>query len=207
MLFVFVRRVSNIVEYYGTPMISFFAEMNTEEVQPQAISSSLGADIFLASGGPRSLRSYGRRLAYPFTSDPLDPDTDEDLLLDGYELLYGLDPSTFNDISEDIDGDGLTVFEEQIYRTNPFVVDTDGDGVDDNTEIVDGTNPLDDRDFLDQTTRSLQRESFRAIQESDECKDKTVDITLTIGDPSGSRSERYAMVISNWGEHSAKKFG
>jgi hypothetical protein len=44
----------------------------------------------------------------------------------------------------DSDLDGLTdKGEEQIYKTNPSLPDTDGDGFYDGTEIINGTNPLD----------------------------------------------------------------
>ncbi|MCB0323049.1 MAG: hypothetical protein KDD69_05725 [Bdellovibrionales bacterium] len=43
----------------------------------------------------------------------------------------------------DIDGDGLSNDEERQLGTNPRAADSDGDWVDDATEIADGTNPLD----------------------------------------------------------------
>lgn len=103
-----------------------------------------------------------------------------------------------NTVTEDTDGDGLTNFQEQIFKTNPFMADTDGDGVDDQTELNDGTNPFDDTDFLDQ--------SIRRLQTDDPCDDQTVQITLSVGDPSGSASERYTMTVGDV-EHQATSFG
>lgn len=46
-------------------------------------------------------------------------------------------------LSDDYDGDGLSLAEEYEYDTNPFSVDTDEDGLDDYSEInVYGTNPI-----------------------------------------------------------------
>ncbi|MCE7741679.1 MAG: hypothetical protein GOP50_04415 [Candidatus Heimdallarchaeota archaeon] len=48
----------------------------------------------------------------------------------------------------DIDGDNLTENAEvMVYHTNPFEADSDGDGFDDYTEIMEGTDPLDPKDY------------------------------------------------------------
>lgn len=48
--------------------------------------------------------------------------------------------------SLDSDKDGITDYDEvAIYKTNPFKVDTDGDGFNDGAEILSGHNPLDAR--------------------------------------------------------------
>ncbi len=75
---------------------------------------------------------------YDAGTDPNDPDSDEDLLVDGEEGLYGLDP-----LNADWDSDGLNDgVELRQYHTNPKNADTDGDGLDDYTEIfTHGTNP------------------------------------------------------------------
>jgi len=54
----------------------------------------------------------------------------------------------------DSDQDGLSdSAETQVYQTDPHKADTDGDGVPDGQEIVEGTNPLDPQDS---TLRSLE---------------------------------------------------
>jgi len=65
-------------------------------------------------------------------TDPNNPDTDGDGLLDGEEYLtYKTDP-----LNPDTDGDGLTDFEEvKSTGTNPLVADTDGDGLSDGDEV------------------------------------------------------------------------
>src|SRR3989339_1137986 len=47
---------------------------------------------------------------------------------------------------KDSDLDGLSDNAETvIYKTNPNVADTDGDGIIDSQEIMDGTNPVDEK--------------------------------------------------------------
>jgi hypothetical protein len=72
-------------------------------------------------------------------TDPNDPDSDDDGLLDGKEILTtGSDP-----LNPDTDGDGLSDFEEyEELGTDPNDVDTDDDGLDDGDEIDESTDPL-----------------------------------------------------------------
>ena len=76
-------------------------------------------------------------------TDPDNPDTDSDGLLDGEEVLtWGTDP-----LNRDTDGDILLDGDEvHTYRTNPTNPDTDGDGIPDGVEIAMGTDPLDPLD-------------------------------------------------------------
>jgi hypothetical protein len=64
--------------------------------------------------------------------DLLNPDTDNDGILDG---------------DEDDDRDGLTIIEELALSTDPNLADTDGDGANDGDEIAMGTDPLIPQDF------------------------------------------------------------
>ncbi len=79
---------------------------------------------------------------YQASTDPLDPDTDDDQLFDGPELngvnfngtilyLSPFDPDT------DRDGllDGQEVYAAFGYVTNPTLKDTDGDGLEDGAEV------------------------------------------------------------------------
>ncbi|MCB9676457.1 MAG: tandem-95 repeat protein [Alphaproteobacteria bacterium] len=94
------------------------------------------------------------------TTDPTDPDTDGDGLLDGEEDTNGngaventvggtgtmgsgeTDPNDF-----DTDGDGLSDGDEvDVLGTDPLDTDTDDGSVDDGTEVDDGTDPLDPSD-------------------------------------------------------------
>eukprot|EP00523_Entomoneis_sp_CCMP467_P023211 CAMPEP_0168830468 /NCGR_PEP_ID=MMETSP0727-20121128/1546_1 /TAXON_ID=265536 /ORGANISM="Amphiprora sp., Strain CCMP467" /LENGTH=1752 /DNA_ID=CAMNT_0008883699 /DNA_START=232 /DNA_END=5491 /DNA_ORIENTATION=- len=156
---------SNIVEFYGAGFIS-----------------SLYSDL-------TEIRIL------PNKTDPFNPDSDGDLLLDSFELFYGLDPLVADSIAEDLDGDTLDTLREQIYKTNPFSNDTDNDGVDDAVEISQGTDPLDSGNFIQTTTR-------RQLEQASQ----TLDVTLTVGDPSGSNSERYSLKVGPV-EHQAPSFG
>ena len=87
-------------------------------------------------------------------SDPLDPDSDDDNLLDGFEVTYGLDPLDADqnsnatlDGQDDFDGDNLTNEQEQAAETNPNLADTDGDGFDDGFEVSNGYDPNDPNSF------------------------------------------------------------
>jgi Tol biopolymer transport system component/uncharacterized membrane protein len=73
-----------------------------------------------------------------FKTDPNNPDTDADGLLDGEEVFQ----AKTNPLNPDTDADGLKDGEELIRGTNPLNADTDGDGLKDGDEVRLGTNPL-----------------------------------------------------------------
>lgn len=70
-------------------------------------------------------------------------DSDSDLIPDGWESTYGLDPEDPNDASYDTDSDDLTNLEEYNAGTDPTLEDTDGDSYSDGLELAKGTDPLD----------------------------------------------------------------
>ena len=109
-------------------------------------------------------------------------DSDGDLLSDGWEVEHGLDPLIANDISADNDGDGIDTFNEYQFGTNPFASDTDGDGTSDGVEISQGSNANGSGD-------SGQAPSEDNLQE----------VSFSVGDPSGSHSERWEMNIQGLG--------
>jgi len=77
-----------------------------------------------------------------FTNPRLN-DTDGDLMLDGWEVQYGLDPLNDTDSDKDNDLDGLTNIQEYSNLTNPILDDTDNDTLKDGEEVKTyGTNPL-----------------------------------------------------------------
>jgi hypothetical protein len=95
-------------------------------------------------------------------TNPTDPDTDGDGVGDKieYSLEYKgsefnpLVPAKFSQCSNipkpfpDSDGDGLNDCEEAVEGTDPYLPDTDGDGLNDQLEVLRGVYPLiDDRLF------------------------------------------------------------
>jgi len=76
-----------------------------------------------------------------YNSDPLDSDTDNDGMPDGYEATYYFDLN-FDDGGYDYDGDGLTNLGEYTATTDPYYSDTDGDGMNDGFEVTYFLNPL-----------------------------------------------------------------
>ena len=88
----------------------------------------------------------GTEVTETFT-DPTDPDTDGDGIEDGEEVEDGSDPLDINDPEPiDSDDDGLADETEESIGTNASDPDTDGDGILDGTEVDDGTDPLDPDD-------------------------------------------------------------
>jgi hypothetical protein len=69
-----------------------------------------------------------------------DEDLNDDGVPDGLAAQFGLNP--MNDLTQtDTDGDGLTDQQEIVNGTNPFKTDTDGDGASDAEEVSAGSDP------------------------------------------------------------------
>ncbi len=113
------------------------------------------------------------RSEYEAETDPLYWDSDGDGMSDAWEWEYGMNPAVSNNPSIDTDEDGWTDQEEADQGTDPTDNDTDGDGVDDG----DDADPLDTNNSA--VTNGLN----------------TAYMTLTVGDRSGSHSERYKIVV------------
>jgi|GEM_PF-6191989 len=122
-------------------------------------------------------------------TNPNNWDTDGDLLSDGWEVQYGLDPKVANDTTKDSDNDGLTDFQEFIYGTDPNNQDTDGDGTSDGNEVKQGSDPNDASD-----QGKAPDEKYK------------VELSLSVGDDSGSHSERWNMKVGSL-THCAPTFG
>jgi hypothetical protein len=81
-------------------------------------------------------------------TDPLDPDSDDDGMPDGFEHDYPeiLNPLSAGDASLDPDDDGLANIDEYTNGTHPDSDDTDIDSVNDLKEIECGLDPLNHTD-------------------------------------------------------------
>ena len=109
-------------------------------------------------------------------TSPVASDSDGDSLQDGWEYQYGFDPLDGDSpglamLDSDMDGDGLSLWEECQYGTSPVDATTFG--------IPDG-------DFIDNGMRPLPPDGY-------------VEVPVSIGDPSGSESERWAITVAEQG--------
>ena len=126
-------------------------------------------------------------------------DTDGDLISDQIELrTNGLDPRVNNDdpstfVNEatqgDLDGDQLSNLNEIIHGTGLDTADTDRDGTTDGDEVEQGSDPSSDAD-----------------QGEAPAEEAVVEVNLFVGDPEGSTSERYEMVVGDI-SHQSQTFG
>ncbi len=79
------------------------------------------------------------------STDPTSADTDNDGMPDGWEVNNSLDPNDPSDTSADPDGDGVLNLDEYTYGLDPnsALTDSDGDTLSDADELyIYGTNPL-----------------------------------------------------------------
>lgn len=117
----------------------------------------------------------------------LNTDTDGDGVSDYLEVVNGLDPLT-PDLDKmvssdmDVDGDGLTDYEELVKSlTDPFLYDTDEDGLDDGFEVKHGLNPLvsdtDGDGMPDGKEKILQQLSEKIV---DEEKKEIVSVSVAM---------------------------
>ncbi len=117
-------------------------------------------------------------------TNPRQPDTDNDGMDDGWEILFGFnakannltDANPNNDESADPDDDTLTNGQESGYSTSPSDPNTDGDGVNDDVEVTQGSNPNDPND-------------------QDPPPGGTVEVNVNFGDHSQSHSEKYRVKL------------
>jgi len=93
--------------------------VNTIEFQADAESSNVGGTVCIDK--------------VFYISD--NPDIDSDGLPNDWELRYGFDPLDPNDAGADTDSDGVINLDEYINNGNPFISDTDYDGLDDFSEL------------------------------------------------------------------------
>lgn len=77
-------------------------------------------------------------------ADPHTEDSNGDGIPDAWKIRYGLDVLSLKNAEWDMDGGGLTNYEEYLHGTNPYRRDTDGDGFWDSFEVLErGSDPAD----------------------------------------------------------------
>ncbi len=130
----------------GTPAVGVWTERTVATIAGGGLSviaadlNGDGATDVISSSEYDYQRLWYRQLN---VADPLDPDSDDDGLLDGFEVTYGFNPLVAGEQGQNPDADGLTNLQEQTAGTNPILSDTDGDGLSDGDELNShGTNPL-----------------------------------------------------------------
>ncbi|OQY03964.1 MAG: hypothetical protein B6I25_07565 [Planctomycetales bacterium 4572_13] len=127
-------------------------------------------------------------------TDPTDPDSDDDGLLDGDEITANTDPLDF-DTDDDLLPDGWEV--DNGLDPNSDTGDDgrngnpDGDGATNFEELIYGTDPDD------------PASNPAALIDSGK---EYLDVKLTVGDHSGSHSERYNLKVGSI-THQAPEFG
>ena len=148
-------------------------------------------NIFVEQGNNRKVKRSLDQIT-PIENVGTNPnlaDTDKDLLLDGFEFFNRMSPNEVDSFSSDYDNDKLSNLDEQIHHTDPKNADSDGDGVTDGEEVAKSANPNDPSD---------EGRGFISTQ--------TALIKLTIGDHSGSHSERYTITVGDI-SHQSPDFG
>jgi len=128
---------------------------------------------------------------FTLTTNPVWWDTDQDMLPDHWEQANSLNPKSStgaHGTHGDLDGDGLSNIEELTHGTKPNNPDTDGDDVNDKVEVDQGSDPNNATD------------SGQAPDPS-----RIANVPFTIGDPSGSNSERWKMTIQGNGPDDTRK--
>ena len=150
-----------------------------------------------------------------YPTDPLNPDTDNDGLLDGEEIAYNLNPTVndastdndndgmsdlweirnalnplVNDSDNDQDNDGVSNLQEFFYSTDPFNQDTDNDGLTDKQELnlksnIFAVNSSLSADKLFPDVASVGNGYFVVWQTDDEQDNDTYDIFGQLFDADG----------------------
>ncbi|QJE99070.1 hypothetical protein [Luteolibacter luteus] len=109
-------------------------------------------------------------------------DSDGDQMPDGWEARHGLDPDSSvgsEGPNADPDNDGLDNFEEWCHGTDPHRANSDGNGNDntnDGEEVEQGSDPNDSGD-------------------NGQAPPDLISVPITIGDPSGSFSEKWCLNV------------
>jgi len=104
------------------------------------------------------------------------PDSDLDGLSDYFEwywttqagandLPFIPNNGSLGEAERDDDNDGLTALQEEVNGTNPYVADTDGDGIKDGDEVLWKLNPLSVQGDLSDLERDLDDDGVTIAQE------------------------------------------
>ena len=143
----------------------------------------LWANAGIAYAEINSLRTFKGELS--LGTAPADPDTDDDGLLDGYDVAVGTsDPRYSLWAAADIlfaETNGLRTFKGELGRgTNPLNPDTDGGGVPDGWEVANGLDPLDATDDMGDPDGDGFGSAYEWYYDTDPNDDQSVPAPLVI---------------------------
>ena len=144
-------------------------------------------------------------------TDPLQPDTDADGFNDGWEIVFAslgyyplsADTNGLLAASADLDGDGLTNYQEQMLGTDVGNPDSDGDGISDGAEIPSASLLAATVQIGMQLAMSGQMPNpWYIIPALGSCSNpcvtnssEFVPVAFYFGDPSTSHSEKYLLTL------------
>lgn len=152
-------------KYFSCLLISFilivlFTILAKADIKPDDDMDYDGYD-FNGDGNVNQTENYTNKEEYNEGTNPTNPDTDGDEMIDGWEVYFGLNP-LLNDSQNDTDNDGLTNIQEWnwnltggmnlssfAHATNPASNDTDEDGIPDKWEIDNGFHPKENDSYKD----------------------------------------------------------
>lgn len=150
---------------------------------------AMGLDPYAKDTDQDGLTDYEE--VYLTLTNPLEPDTDGDGIIDGEDDIDGeglsnreeLDMGT-DPLKSDTDGDNLTDYEEvHDYGTDPLSEDTDGEGLTDYDDIVLGFSPLladtDGNGIIDSQEKLYQTKS-KTLEDAKNEGVTEVSVSLTV---------------------------
>lgn len=150
---------------------------------------AMGLDPYTKDTDKDGLTDYEE--VYLTLTNPLEPDTDGDGIIDGEDDMDGegltnreeLDMGT-DPLKSDTDGDNLTDYEEvHDYGTNPLLEDTDGDGLTDYDDVILGFSPLladtDGNGIIDSQEKLYQTKS-KTLEDAKNEGVTEVSVSLTV---------------------------
>ena len=141
-------------------------------------------------------------------TDPANPDSDGDVMTDGWEVENDLDPNV-DDSGGDLDGDGLSNVDEYDLGTKANDPDSDDDGMEDGWEVVNGFDPTDPADATMDSDRDGLLNGEEAAFGSDPRNDSSPVFVYVdagnAGDPAqdGTAAHPYASIQAGIGAASA----
>ena len=111
----------------------------------QTVSFGFNGEDGTKENKPSNYKLYTYKISDKEYIELLDGNIDKDYMLQAiypHILMKGMSVENIK-LADDFDGDGLSLIEEYEYDTNPFLIDTDEDGLDDYEEInTYATNPI-----------------------------------------------------------------